>query len=51
MNPTNSRVNIIITIEFNQIENIGTTKSSKLSKINLVDLVGSERQKINRNYL
>ena len=45
MNATSSRAHTIVTIEFNQIQNIGTTKSSKLSKINLVDLAGSERQK------
>ena len=45
MNATSSRAHTIVTIEFNQIQTIGTTKSSKLSKINLVDLAGSERQK------
>ncbi len=45
MNPTSSLVNIKVTFEFNQIENIGTTKNSKPSKINLVDLTVSKRQK------
>ena len=38
MNVTSSHAHRIVTIEFN-------TKSSKLSKINLVDLIGSEIQK------
>jgi hypothetical protein len=38
MNVTSSHAHRTLTIEFN-------TKSSKLSKINLVDLIGSERQK------
>ena len=45
MNVTSSRSHRTVTIEFNQIKNIGTIKISKLSKINLVDLIGSERQK------
>ena len=37
MNVTSSPAHRTVTIEFNQIKNIGTTKSSKLSKINLVE--------------
>ena len=43
MNNTSSRAHTIVTVEFKQIQNVGKTKSEKLSKINLVDLAGSER--------
>ena len=43
MNNTSSRAHTIVTIEFKQVQNVGKTKSEKLSKINLVDLAGSER--------
>ena len=43
MNNTSSRAHTIVTVEFKQVQQVGKTKSEKLSKINLVDLAGSER--------
>ena len=45
MNVTSSHTHRTATIEFNQILLIEIKKSSKLSKINLVYLIGSERKK------
>ena len=41
MNATSSRAHTIITVEFKQRKTAGTTKTEKISMINLVDLAGS----------
>ena len=40
---TSSRAKTIVTIEFKQLTMIAGRKSEKLSIINLIDLIGSER--------
>merc|ERR1712232_83899 len=45
MNATSSRAHTVTTIEFKQVEKIGSKHSIKLSMINLVDLAGSEKAK------
>ena len=41
MNATSSRAHTIISVEFKQRKTAGTTKTEKISVINLVDLAGS----------
>lgn len=43
MNATSSRAHTVITIEFKQTEKFGSSKTVKISNINLIDLAGSEK--------